>query len=391
MSLPRVVLVTRRFWPLVGGAETVMARLAAEFHARGLAVTLLTARWQRDWPLEIEHHGVRVIRLPNPASRFWGTWRYMRALSSWLRKNRSSFDLVYVSMLKHDAYAAVCEARRGRFPVVLRAEGAGLTGDCHWQLDANFGQRIKRRCQQADALIAPSPAIERELVVAGYPRDRIHYLANGVPIPAPAEPATRHEARAALAELDPALWLEPEAPLAIYTGRLHDRKGLEYLVAAWPEVLRHRPQARLWLVGEGAYRQALTDQINDLGLSGRVLLTGAFDDVEDFLAAADLFVLPSLEEGMSLALLEAMARGLPVVASAIAANEVLVKDREHGRLVAPSNATALAAAILEMWDHPSEAARLGQQARNRVSAEFSLDKMAGDHLTLFQRLLAAAR
>lgn len=390
MSL-RVVLITRRFWPLVGGAEMVMARLAAEFHRRGLAVTLLTARWQRDWPQEIEHHGVRVIRLPNPASRFWGTWRYMHAVSRWLRGNRASFDLVYVSMLKHDAYAAIGEARRGRFPAVLRAEGAGLSGDCHWQLDANFGRRIKRRCLQADALIAPSPAIERELVVAGYPRDRIHYLANGVPVPPLGGAAAREEARTALAELDPALWLEPDAPLAVYTGRLHDMKGLDHLVSAWPAVLRCYPKARLWLVGEGSYRHALTEQIQNLGLAGRVLLTGAFDDVEDFLAAADLFVLPSLEEGMSLALLEAMARGLPVVATAIAANEVLVADGEHGRLVAKADPAALSAAIVDLWSHPEEAAKLGEQARRRVSAEFSLTKMVDEHLTLFERLLSAAR
>jgi glycosyltransferase involved in cell wall biosynthesis len=387
----RLVLVTRRFWPLVGGAEMVMARLAADLHARGAAVTLLTARWQPDWPQEMEHHGVRVVRLPNPASRFWGTWRYMQSVARWLRQHRERFDLVYVSMLKHGAYAAVGEGRRGRFPVALRAEGAGLSGDCHWQLDANFGRRIKRRCLQADALIAPSPAIERELVVAGYPRQRIHYIPNGVPVPSLGGLETRQEARAALAELDPALWLEPDAPLAVYTGRLHDMKGLQHLVAAWPHVLRQLPKARLWMVGEGSYRQALTEQIQSLGLSGRVLLTGAFDDVEEFLAAANLFVLPSLEEGMSLALLEAMARGLPVVATAIPANEVLVSDGEHGRLVAKEAPAALADAIVDLWNHPDVAARLGEQARRRVSAEFSLAKMTDEHLVLFERLLSAAR
>lgn len=391
MSEPRVVLISRRFWPLVGGAETIMGRLAAELHRRGLATTLLTAHWQREWPREIEHHGVRVIRLANPSRRVWGTARYMRALAGWLRSHRETFDLVYVSMLKHDAYAAVGEGRRGRFPVVLRAEGAGLSGDCHWQLDARCGLRIKRRCLEADAFVAPSPAIERELIAAGYPRPRIHYLPNGVSVPSPRTAEARLEARAALAEIDPALWLDAEAPLAVYTGRLHDMKGLEHLVAAWPEVLRRRPQARLWLVGEGAFRPRLTELIGNLGLNGRVLLTGAFDDVEDFLVAADLFVLPSLEEGMSLALLEAMARGLPVVATSIPANEVLVEDGRHGRLAPTRDPAALAAAVLEICDQPDQAAQWGQRARRRVSDEFSLVKMASDHVTLFKRLLTAAR
>ena len=390
MKQPRVVLITRRFWPLVGGAEMIMGRLAAELHRRGLSTVLLTAHWQPDWPREIEHHGVRVIRLANPSRRIWGTARYMRALAGWLRSHRDSFDLVYVSMLKHDAYAAVGEGRRGRFPVVLRAEGAGLSGDCHWQLDARCGLRIKRRCLSADAFVAPSPAIERELIAAGYPRSRIHYLPNGVTIPPPRDADARLEARAALAEIDPALWLDADALLAVYTGRLHDMKGLEHLIAAWPEVLRRRPKARLWLVGEGSFRQQLAELIGNLGLSGRVLLTGAFDDVEDFLVAADAFVLPSLEEGMSLALLEAMARGLPVVATRIPANEVLVADGRNGRLVPARDPAAIASALLALWDNPEEAARWGQEARRRVSDEFSLDRMADEHLKLFERLLSSA-
>jgi glycosyltransferase involved in cell wall biosynthesis len=257
-------------------------------------------------------------------------------------------------------------------------------------LDANCGLRIKRGCLSADAFIAPSPAIERELIAAGYPRPRIHYIANGVEVPAPRDAQTKAQARAALAEIDPALWLDPSAPLAVYTGRLHDRKGLIHLVAAWPAVLERRPDARLWLVGDGSYRRQLIDLIGDLGLAGRVHLTGAFDDVEDVLLAADAFVLPSLEEGMSVALLEAMARGLPVVATNIPANAVLIENGRHGRLVPKEDAAALAAAVLELWDDPQRAARWGEQAQQRVGAEFSLDKMVNDHLVLFERLLSSA-
>lgn len=390
MSQPRLILVTRRFWPLVGGAEIIMARLAAAFQARGAATTVLTARWQADWPAEIEHHGVRVVRLTNPAHRVWGTWRYMQSLARWLRRNRGEFDLVYASMLKHDAYAALGERQRGGFPVVVRAEGAGLTGDCQWQLEANCGLRIKRRLMDADALIAPSPAIERELIAAGYPRDRIRYLPNGVALPAERDAVARREARESLAELDPALALAPEAPLVLYTGRLHEMKGLGHLLLAWPAVLARHPLARLWLVGEGAYRKELAERIDNLGLGGQVRLAGAFDDVEEFLLAADLFVLPSLEEGMSLALLEAMALGLPVVATSIPANQVLIDDC-HGRLVPPADPIVLAAAINDVLDHADAARRLGEAARRRVSANYSLDKMVTEHLALFELLVARGR
>ncbi|HEV3020812.1 MAG TPA: glycosyltransferase family 4 protein [Pirellulales bacterium] len=386
MTLPRVVLVTRRFWPLVGGAEIMAARLAGALHAKGASTTILSARWQAEWPAEIDRHGVRVIRLPNPARRVWGTWRYMQAVGHWLRKHRSTFDVAYVSMLKHDAYAAIT-ASRGSFPVVVRAEGAGLTGDCHWQLEATCGLRIKRRCQRADVLVAPSPAIERELIAAGYSRRRIHYIPNGVVMPEPRDAANRAEARADLAEADPSLAIGRAAPLAVYTGRLHVMKGLDDLIKAWPQVLKELPGARLWLVGDGPHRGELQDLIGRLGLWGFVYLAGSFDDVEEFLRAADLFVLPSLEEGMSLAALEAMAMGLPVIASAIPANETIVVEGVTGRLTAPRNAERLAALVIELFKDRRQADRLGTEAHRLVAERYSLETMVESHLRLFNDLI----
>jgi glycosyltransferase involved in cell wall biosynthesis len=387
VTLPRVVLVTRRFWPLVGGAEIMAARLAGALDARGAKTTILSARWQADWPAEIDRHGVRVIRLPNPATRAWGTWRYMQAVARWLRTHRSSFDVAYVSMLKHDAYAAITAAR-GAFPVVVRAEGAGLTGDCHWQLEATCGLRIKRRCQRADALVAPSPAIERELIAAGYSRRRIHYIPNGVVMPEPRDAANRAEARADLAEADPSLAIG-NAPLAVYTGRLHPMKGLDDLIRAWPRVLKELPSARLWLVGDGPHRGELNDLIGRLGLWGFVYLAGAYDDVEEFLRAADLFALPSLEEGMSVAALEAMAMGLPVIASAIPANETIVADGVTGRLTPPRDSDRLALLVVELFKDRQQADRLGAEARRLVADMYSLDRMVDSHLKLFDDLIAA--
>lgn len=387
-----------------------MARLAAGFQARGATTTLLTARWRADWPWEIEHHGVKVARMPHTPLRWWGTMTYMRAIERWLLYHRDEFDLVYVSMLKHDAFAALGAARKTGFPVVVRAEGAGLTGDCHWQIDARFGQRIKRRCQAADGLIAPSPAIERELIAAGYPRPRIHYLPNGVELPArgawlangPAQgqdgpnPLQRDvtsqlEARRSLAITRSELAASPTAPIAVYTGRLHAKKGLDRLIFAWAQVAKALPTARLWLVGEGEEQRALIELIGNLGLSGSVVLTGAFDDVEDFLSAADVFVLPSLEEGMSLSLLEAMSWGLPVVATDIAANRAIVNDGKEGRLVPPGDENRLATALIEIMSRPDDAATLGVRARERVGREFSLAGAIERHLTLFERLIAERR
>ncbi|MCP3694380.1 MAG: hypothetical protein GY917_19400, partial [Planctomycetaceae bacterium] len=81
----RSVLVTRRFWPLVGGAEMVMANLGAEFQQRALPCQILTAQWEASWPVEVVHREVPVVRLRNPRQRIWGTLRYLRSLANWLK------------------------------------------------------------------------------------------------------------------------------------------------------------------------------------------------------------------------------------------------------------------------------------------------------------------
>ncbi len=389
----RVVWISRRFWPLVGGAERMIGYLAAAWAEQGGESIILTAQWDPTWPREICFHQVPVIRMSQPNMRFWGTLRYMQALGRWLRQHRERYDCVCVSMLKHDAYAAV-RAVGGKRPILLRAEGGGRTGDCYWQLEARCGRRIKYRLMQADAFIGPSQAIYRELQAAGYPRSRIHYIPNGVPIPPAPDAARRQSARAALATLH--LFLQgilrpgPEGTmpiLAVYTGRLHPAKGLSELLAVWDRIRLRWPQAHLCLAGEGPMRAELEAQIAERNLTGRVHLLGVFDSVEDLLAAADLFILPSYEEGMSLALLEAMAAGLPIVATEIPGNRQLVRDGEEALLTPPGDVDALTAAVSRILSEPAFAEQLGRAARQRAETEFSLDYCLQQHQALWEGLV----
>jgi glycosyltransferase involved in cell wall biosynthesis len=386
MSPLRLALVTRRFWPLVGGAEVAMANLAAEFRRQGQEATIVTAQWEKHWPTELVHREVPVVRLPQPKLRGWGTLRYMYALGSWLSAQQPKLDGVLVSMLKHDAYAALGALRGGKLPVVLRAEGGGTAGDCAWQQTARFGLRIRQRCQQADAIVAPSDAISQELREASYKASRIVRIDNGVSIPPPRSPNQQDAARCALAEANWDLKCDQGAPVVVYTGRLHPDKGLADLVRAWPSIATRWPQARLWLIGEGPQREELFDLIGDLGFRYQICLPGSFDELDDVLAAADLFVLPSYSEGMSLSLLEAMAAGLPVVASDIPGNRALVTHEREGLLVPPGDAGRLAAAMAQVLSSLALGVQLGAAGRNRVTEHFSLEKMAREHLKLIHSL-----
>ena len=383
----RCVLVTRRFWPLVGGAEIVMANLGATFQQRDISCQIVTAQWQTNWPTEFVHREVPVVRLRNPKQRSWGTFRYLSSLARWLKEHADEIDIVYVSMLKHDAYTATKICQQLGIPVVLRAEGGGDTGDCAWQTTARFGLSIRRRCKTAAAVIAPSRAVADELREAGYPTDKLHLIPNGVALPAGPAADSQQLARQALAEANHDLVATPEESVVVYTGRLDRNKGLHDLINAWPEVTKRSPRCHLWLVGEGPDRDKLFQQIKDLDLQGQVVLPGAFDDVEEVLRAANLFVLPSYFEGLSISLMEAMAHQVPVIASNIAGNNDLIQSGINGRLVPAGDVTALSQAIQDALANPDQLNRWATAAHQTIQNNYSLSSMVDAHLKLFEQLV----
>jgi len=372
-------MITRRFWPLVGGGEMVMANLACEFKKLGAQPTILTAQWDTTWPLQIDHREIPVQRLPNPAQRGWGTYIYMDALSRWLRHNASQYDAVLVSMLKHSAYAALGACKKIEHPVMLRIEGGGETGDCAWHESARFGKRIRRRCQQAAAIVTPSQATYDEALGAGFKSSTLHHIPNGVAVEL-GSVVDKATIRQRLHEMNHDLSGDPDTKIALFTGRLTHKKGLFELVSAWQSVAERIPNSQLWLVGEGPDRDQLSEKIRDLDLVGRVVMPGTFDDVEDFLAAADAFTLPSYTEGLSLSLLEAMAHRLPVIASDIVGNRQLIVDGTHGRLIPAQEVESLAAAIYEAFANDNQ--QQVDAAESRVTSQFSLAGMAQAHLDL---------
>jgi glycosyltransferase involved in cell wall biosynthesis len=368
----RIALITRRYPPLVGGAEKVLSYLAPALAAEGAEVTVLTSMVAGSAAVESARPNCTVTRLATARARFLGTWLYMRQLKVWL--TRHPVDIAYVSMLKHDAFVAIGVGERLGFPVVLRPEGAGATGDLAWQRWGRFGRTIAKRCQRADALVAISVAVRKELLEDGYAPGLVHDIPNGVPVPS--EPwSPRADAG--------------RGPVVVFVGRLAREKGLDVLVAAWPRVLGVHRTARLRIIGEGPERAALEQQAYRLGVREEVEMPGEAADVTPLLRAADVFVLPSREEGMSIALLEAMALGMPVVATAIPGNQAIVTDQVHGRLAIPDDPEALSQAILAQLADPATGLRCGEAARARVIDEYSITAMARRHMALFDSLIEA--
>lgn len=209
--------------------------------------------------------------------------------------------------------------------------------------------------------------------------EQVTVIPNGVTLPA----ATR-DAAVVRAE-----WGIPEGELLVLAvGRLHRQKGFATLIAAFAAV---RPQvpvpARLLIVGDGPERGQLERLIRVHGLGESVILTGRRDDVPDLMLAADLFVLSSLWEGMPNVLMQAMAAGLPVVATQVEGVEELLSDQKYGLIVTPGSVEELGAAMHRLLTNRELAWRYSEGAQSHVKEHFTWDRTVQEFDCLFTRLL----
>jgi glycosyltransferase involved in cell wall biosynthesis len=185
------------------------------------------------------------------------------------------------------------------------------------------------------------------------------------------------------------LGVPSDAPLIGAVSRLAWKKGIRHLIAAMPHILESAPAARLVIAGDGPLRAELEAEATALGVDNRVLFLGSRPDIIELMAAFDVFVLPSVVEGMSNALLEAMAVGRPVVVTDVGGNAEVAVDGETGLVVPPADPHQLAAAIGKLLEAPELAAEMGEAGRRRVLQHYQIGVMTRRIEELYEELLAA--
>jgi glycosyltransferase involved in cell wall biosynthesis len=223
--------------------------------------------------------------------------------------------------------------------------------------------------------IAVSEDIAARLVdLFGWPRQRITVVHNGIPVP-----GERPEVDAALR----AQLLAGYRAIVLVPARLDPLKGHEFLL----EAARELERVHVVVAGEGSERPRLEGLADRLGIRGRVTFLGFREDVSRLTACADVVVLPSLAEGLPLAVLEAMSVGTPLVATAIGGTDEAVVDGVTGLLVPPRDAAALAGAVERVLANPEEAKRRAETAAVRVAVEFSASRMVAGVESVYEELL----
>lgn len=249
-------------------------------------------------------------------------------------------------------------------------------------------KRVQRyTCQFADRILVNADAVKEWLTrEEGYDDSKIVVIRNGVDMArfqsAPTRQSIRHE-----------LGIDADARLVVVVSRLTRLKGIEHFLQAAAALSPRYPDARFLIVGETsppdpAYLTQLQALARSLGVADVVTFTGLRSDVPAVLAAADVAVMPSLNEALSNVLLESMAAGAPVVATRVGGTPEALVDGETGLLVEPGDPGAIAAAVSNLLDNPELARRLGCAARRLITERFSVDRMVHATEDLYATLLA---
>ncbi len=345
----------------VGGQEVVILSLAANANRELFAPRVLCFEGAGELAPRFEARGVHVDVLARPAgTRQLGT---LIALRRYLRARRPA--ILHTHNPTPHQYGAIARLAAG-VPVLVHTK--------HGRNEALSpkSRRYERLAGRlTDAVVPVSiDAANVAQSLEGVPAHRIRVIHNGVDV----------------ADIAPRLSAQPGWRV-VHVARLNIVKDQATLLRAARLVLDREPRFRLDLVGDGEMRPELERLAAELCLGDAVRFHGFHDDVRPFLAAADLFVLSSLSEGIAITLLEAMAAGLPVVATDVGGNSEVVVHDETGLLVPVGNPAALADGLLRMLGDPAAAGRMGRAGRERVATNFALKTTIDEYESLYLELL----
>ncbi len=395
-SPPQICILAETYYPVVGGGETQARSLVHGLINDGLNAFVLTRRSDANFARIEEIDGVTVRRLPPTGSQHLKKWGLLPTSFLELVRTRHQYDLIFVSGFRVVGAGAVLAARILRKNVILKADstgemsgdffadglsGLGLSTDSRlFRLFLRFRNRILR---QADGFVAISSEIAGELEECGVALANIFQIPNSVDTD-----VFRPVSEECQVVLCDRLNLPPDDLIVTYTGRLVSYKGLHLLLQVWQQLSQRHDDVHLLLVGEGGLDiHNCEDEIrafveaNDLQDS--VSFTGAVQNVHEYLQVSDIFVFPTESEAFGISLIEAMACGLPTIASNVGGIQDILTDEENGIAIEPRDFNQLLSALEQLVDSPEKRRELGNAARQTVITRYGSDVITAEYIRLF--------
>lgn len=356
----------------VGGAETQLVELAKRLDRERF--NILVCCLTRGGPLEkhLKDGGINCYIL---GKRFKLDFRVIPQLVHLLR--REKIDILHTWMFTSNSFGRLAGILV-RVPVIIASErGVDLwKNKLHLFIDWLFSHFTSK-------IICVSEGVKRFYQEKGrISADKLTVIYNGIDI------KKIEEGRGE--RIREEFELGPEDRIVSTVARLAPGKGIEYLLQALPLVIRHFPRVKCFIVGQGPEEGKLKELSRQLEISPHTVFTGLRNDIQDIISISEVFVLPSLFEGFSNVLLEAMALGKPVVATRIPGNDELVIDGKTGILIPPQNPQSLANAILSLLKEPQKGREMGEGGRERIKRHFRLQSTVKKTEELYISLLKSS-
>ncbi len=362
----RIALATES--DVIGGAERMLVHLGVALRTRGHDVHFLGPENRDGWlGAQFRSEGIPTHSIPLGRVRL----ECVTSVRDTLR--RIDADVLHSHMFTMGVFGTLA-TRFSPMPHVITMHGTQRETSARrrrWALAAAF--------YAAEAVISVSSALKSELRdVLGRAADRMQIIPNGIPVVRGERSAVRRE-----------LAVAPDEILVVAVGNLFRNKGHLVLL----EALARLPESIPWRVAIAGRPEEAASELAEFiaarGWAERALLLGPRLDIPDVLAAADVYAMPSMNEAMPIALLEAMSSQTAIVASGVGGIPSMVRDEQDALVVPPGDASALAHALTRLANDPPLRRRLAASAYDRIVREFSVETMADAHEALYHRLVDA--
>ncbi|ULA61354.1 MAG: Glycosyl transferase, group 1 [Nitrospira sp.] len=351
-----------------GGAERVISNLAASLNPDRYRAVLCLFRpgWIQE---RSEVRGIRSFIIPTHGMT---DWQWALQFKRLLRQER--VDLIHAHEFDANVQGTFVAAISG-IPLVATVHGKNY----FWE---RFRRRLAYRWVSRRAtMVAVSQNLKQFIVEkVGVSPERIKVLYNGV------DASPRYD-RVDVDDCKKELGLPENHQIVGVVGNLYPVKGHQYLIDGLPAILAKCPNTSFVFAGRGELEAALKAQVRRLGIETNVFFLGLRQDIPRILAMLDVFVLPSLSEGLSMAILEAMSAGKPVIATQVGGNPELVLNGETGFLVPPRDSQALASSVVTLLTNRQQAAQYAERGKRRAEGQFSLRTMVCAYQSLYDECL----
>lgn len=373
----RVMLMTDEME--VGGSQRQIVQLAMGLKERGIECVVLYFIKPSFLVDRLHAAGIQTLRVDKRRRvdpEF--VWKLRQAIRQWAP------DILHCYSFTAELWGAIATRLlpASERPTLITS----VRGTYEWY-SANQWRMKHWASQRSQGIISNSrEGAEYAARQMGLPMSRFSIVHNGVEVPEPPADAVAALRKEYTATTPDGQADAPFETLLLFVGRLVEHKNLPRLLDAFARLAAERPHVRLLLVGGGPLHDTLAARIRELKLDERALLLGERSDVAALMKAADLLVAPSLREGMSNVILEAMALGLPVLATRVGGTPEVIEDGRHGVLVDPTDTQALADAMLQLIDDPVRRQAIGQAGRQKVLEQYSPPAMVSAMLKEYSRV-----